>query len=121
MINVGLLYSNYEANPITNNSLNINAVSGTLTKTYRDSFFKRFQKNSVSEHFYFRENCPSRVIYKDYDYKPGYEEYDNCYYKLKEIVVLQVMLCSDENFLVEAIDKEDYDRMFANESKEVRD
>ena len=40
------------------------------------------------------------------------------YYKLKEIVVLQVMLCSDKDFLVEAIDKEDYDKMFANELKE---
>ena len=118
---MGLLYSNYEANPITNNSLNINAVSGTLTKTYRDSFFKRFHKNSVSEHFYFRENCPSRVIDQSYYYNVGYEEYGNYYYKLKEIVVLQVMLCSDDDFLVEAIDKEDYDKMFANDSKEVSD
>lgn len=112
MVNMGLLYSNYEANPVTNNTLN--AVSGTLTKTYRDSYFTRIKMQSVNEHFYFRESKPSRVIDKNYSYITNYEECDGRYYKLKEIVVLQVMLCSDENFLVEAIDKEDYDRMFAN-------
>lgn len=121
---MGLLYSSYEANPVTNNSLNINAVSGTLTKTYKDSYFVRFSKNSVCEHFYFREKNPSRVIdngYSDIDYRYNseYEEYDHRYYKLKEIVVLQVMLCSDDNFLVEAIDKEDYYKMLGiTEEKE---
>ena len=113
---MGLLYSNYEANPVTNNSLNINAVSGTLTKTYEGSYFRRFSKDSVCEHFYFREEKPSRVIGKGYfdsgyRYNSEYEGYNNMYYKLKEIVILQVMLCSNDDFLVEAIDKEVYYKM----------
>lgn len=109
---MGLLYSSYEANPVTNNSLNINAVSGTLTKTYKDSYFMRFSKDSVCEHFYFREEKPSRVIDKsDYRCDSKYEKYGHSYYKLKEIVVLQIMLCSNDDFLVEAIDKEDYYKM----------
>lgn len=112
---MGLLYSNYEANPVTNNSLNINAVSGTLTKTYKDSYFTRFSKDSICEHFYFREKKPSRIIDKSNcinasEYN-SYERYNFVYYKLKEIVILQVMLCSNDDFLVEAIDKEDYHKM----------
>lgn len=113
---MGLLYSNYECNPVTNNSLKINAVSGTLTKTYKKSFFVRFTKNSTMENFYFRENKPSRIIKSSsssFHIKGDNEEYYNgSYYELKEIVVLQIMLCSDDNYLVEAIDKEDYDEMF---------
>lgn len=109
---MGLLYSHYEANPVTNNSLKINAVSGTLTKTYKDSYFVRFQEGSIMEHFYFREEKPSRIISKSSHYNYGYENYNDYYYKLKEIVVLQVMLCADDNYLLEAINKEDYDAMF---------
>ena len=71
---MGLLYSNYEANPTTNNNLHINAVLGTLTKTYKDSYFARFQKGSDCEHFYFKESCPSRIVDKDYLYNDGYKE-----------------------------------------------
>lgn len=119
---MGLLYSNYECNPVTNNSINnslkINAVSGTLTKTYKESYFARFGMNSVMEHFYFREDKPSRILRSrsssgNYREK-NEEEYKYRYYELKEIIVLQIMLCSDNNYLVEAIDKEDYDKMFEN-------
>ena len=113
---MGLLYSNYECNPVTHNSLKINAVSGTLTKTYKDSYFKRFEKDSACEHFYFRENKPSRIIKSDSNYFSNCDEcYNDRYFKLKEIVVLQVMLCSDNNYLVEAIDKKDYDELFCEE------
>ena len=109
---MGLLYSNYECNPVTNNSLKMNAISGTLTKTFKDSYFARFEQNSASEHFYFREDGPSRILRVE-DYCFGKCEcYDYKFYELKEIVVLQVMLCSDKNYLVEAIDKEDYDKIF---------
>jgi len=108
---MGLLYSNY--NVENNNSLNINAVSGTLVKTYYQSYFKRFQKGSACEHFYFRENKPSRIVdSKDYEYTEYYR-YEE--YKLKEIVVLQIMLCADNNYLVEAIDKSIFENMFRKE------
>ena len=65
---MGLLYSHYETNPITNNNLKINAVSGTLTKTFYKSYFMRFAKGSEVEDFYFRENKPSRIITKRNEY-----------------------------------------------------
>lgn len=115
---MGLLYSHYEANPVTNNNLKINAVNGTLTKTYKDSYFTRFSKDSICEHFYFREKKPSRIIDSGYHYNSEYEEYNDMYYKLKEIVILQVMLCSDDDFLVEAIDKENYEKIFLDNKGE---
>ena len=89
---MGLLYSHYEANPTTN--IKVNAVSGTLIKTFRKSFFKRFHMNSITAKCVFDENNPSLGDYS------------------KEIVVLQIMLCGDNEFLAELIYKEDYDEMF---------
>lgn len=93
---MGILYSHYEANPKTN--LNINAVSGTLTKTFKDSYFVRFEKGSRMEDCYFDEN----YCYRDNENQT----------KKIEIIVLQVMLCGDGSYLVEAIDKEKYEKMF---------
>lgn len=119
---MGLLYNHYEANPVTNNSLKINAVSGTLTKTYKDSYFIRFQKGSPMEHFYFREDRPSRIINKRGTYqnikREDEERYDGNFYTLKEIIVLQVMLMNEDNYLVEAIDKENYEKMFLDNKGE---
>ena len=87
---MGLLYSKYVANPTINT--NINAVSGTLQKTLRNSFFKRFHMNSTMADYVFDTQ------------KLG--QYS------KEIVVLQIMLCGEKEFLMEAIYKEDYDKIF---------
>lgn len=94
---MGLLYSHYEANQ------KINAVSGTLTKTFKDSYFVRLKKGSQMEREYFNDNHRYR--------RSGYRE-------KTDIVVLQVMLISEENYIVEAIDKEDYEKMFKSESGE---
>ena len=96
---MGLLYSHYEANPKTN--LNINAVSGTLTKTFKDSYFVRFEEGSRMEDTYFDEN---------YSYRLNRDRTEKI-----EIIVLQVMLCGDHSYLVEAIDKEKYEKMFEKE------
>lgn len=53
---MGLLYSNYQANPTTN--IRVNAVSGTLVKTFRKSFFKRFHMNSDTAKHVFDEKNP---------------------------------------------------------------
>lgn len=122
---MGLLYTNNECSPVTNNTLRINAVSGTLTKTYRDSFFTRISEGSTAEHFYFRGEKPSRIVsarakygnsQRDYE-----EEYNNGYYVLEEIVVLQVMLCGDKTYLIEAIDKSAYEAMFNTPIKNERE
>lgn len=97
---MGLLYSHYEANQ------KINAVSGTLTKTFRDSYFVRFKKGSQME----REYLNDKRCYRRDDYSTK-----------TDIVVLQVMLMSEENYIVEAIDKEKYEKMFEMETSEDND
>ena len=87
---MGLLYSHYEANPTTK----INAVSGTLVKTFRKSFFKRFHMNSTMAKYIFDTHKP-RLSYDD-----------------GEIIVLQTMLCGEGEFLAEIMYKEDYDELF---------
>lgn len=87
---MGLLYSHYEANPTTN----VNAVSGTLRKTLRKSFFKRFHIKSTMADYVFDNK------------KPRLKDGGN------EIVVLQIMLCGDNEFLTELIYKEDYEEIF---------
>lgn len=92
---MGLLVSHYEANPITNNNIRIDAVSGTLTKTFRESYFVRFQRGSKMECYYLTEDIAKNT-------------------KGKEIIILQIMLAFDNNYIVEVINKEDYDKMFNN-------
>ena len=121
---MGLFYDNYQTNykPTTNNNinnkLNINAISGTLVKTYKDSYIVRFQKGSPMENFYFDELQPRKIMDRTKDrYLFKYdEEYDDWYYKLKDVVVLQVMLMSDNGYLVEAMDRDKFDEMFQIEN-----
>lgn len=87
---MGLLYSNYQANPTTN--LNVNAVSGALTKTFRNSYFVRYHMYSKLAEVYLDGKNP-------------------------HYVVVQTMLCGDKEFLSEVIDKKDYDEMFEAEEK----
>ena len=89
---MGLLYSHYEANPTTN--VKMNAVSGTLVKTFRKSFFKRFHMKSNMADYIFNTNKP-RLSYDG-----------------EEIIVLQTMLCGEGEFLAEIMYKEDYDELF---------
>lgn len=61
--------------------LNFNSVSGTLIKSHADSIITRFHMNSPMAEKVFHEKNP-----KCND---------------KDIIVLQVMLCGDKEFLVE--------------------
>lgn len=99
---MGLLYSNYIANPTTD--IKVNAVNGTLTKTLKKSFFKRFHmKSNMADYIFATEN-------------PSLE--DKRYYNTKEIVVLQIMLCGDGEMLAEIIYKDDYEEIFKNNEEE---
>ena len=90
---MGLLYSKYVANPTI--TTQINAVSGTLQKTLRKSFFKRFHMNSsLAEEIFGKQ----RIYGKD-------------------IVVLQIMLCGEKEFLMEAIYEKDYEELFKKEGE----
>lgn len=79
----------------SNQSLNINAVSGTILKTYRNSFILRFHMSSETAHKLF-DNYP---VLKKGNYN-------------RPVVVLQVMICGDKEFLAEVMWKEDFDKLF---------
>lgn len=100
---MGLLYS--EANPTMNT--NINAVSGTITKTFRKSYFVNYEFGSYLAKGLFDKERPNLGSYSDWGYKRG-----------KEVIVLQTMLCGDGRLISEVINKEDYDEMFNNGSEE---
>jgi len=69
-----------------------NAVSGTLVKSADKSKFVRFHQSSYLAEYFF-----------DIDKPTNKGRYSN---DSKEIVVLQVMLCGNEQFLVEYLEVE---------------
>lgn len=106
---MGLLYSNYEANPITNNNIRFNSVSGTLVKTFRKSYFVTCKFGSYLAQGLFDEDKPNL----------GYE-YNFRYCNGREVVVLQIMLCSEDRLLIEVINKDDYEEMFKIETNNCK-
>lgn len=91
------MFNRYDvSNPQT---VNINAVSGTIVKNYKDSFILRFHMKSEMAELVFDINPRLKTgTYRGSEYKP--------------IVVLQVMLCGEQQFLAEIMWKEDFDKMF---------
>ena len=91
------MFNSYNvSNPQT---VNINAVSGTIVKNYKDSFILRFHmKSAMADTILDKNPRLQKGNYRDSEYKP--------------IVVLQVMLCGDQELLAEVMWKEDFDKMF---------
>jgi len=77
------------------NNITFNSVAGTLVKSTKNSKFIRFHMNSGMADTFFNKQRP----YID----KSYEKYsrDNV-----DIDVLQVMLCGDNQLLVEYVEKE---------------
>lgn len=72
-------------------NINFNAVSGTLLKSCSESKITRFHMKSKRADCFFNLDKPkNRANYNS----------------SKEIVVLQVMLCGDQELLVEYVEKE---------------
>ena len=91
------MFNSYNvSNPQT---VNINAVSGTIIKNYKDSFILRF---------HMRSNMATTI----FDRKPSLKEDSSYNSKYKPIVVLQVMLCGEQELLAEVMWKEDFDKMY---------
>lgn len=90
-------------------SIQINAVSGTIVKNYKDSFILRFNMKSA---------MAERVldIKPTLDCKNKYGSSDKV-----PVVVLQVMLCGNQELLAEVMWKEDFDKLYEHkvESEET--
>lgn len=85
---------------LNSQTVNINAVSGTIVKNYKDSFILRFHMKS---------EMAGLVL----DQEPRLKrKNERGYWEEEPVVVLQVMLCGDQEFLAEVMWKEDFDKMF---------
>ena len=88
------MFNNYN----TNTNVKINAVTGTIVKNYKDSFFKCFHINSnMADHVFDTEN--PYLMFRG---------------NKKPIVLLQTMLCSDERVICEIMWKTDFEKLFEN-------
>jgi hypothetical protein len=85
------MFNNYSV-PQT---VHINAACGTIVKNYQDSFILRFHmKSTMAEQLLCKE--------------PGLKHH--C--EFRPVVVLQVMLCGEQEFLAEVMWKDDFDKIF---------
>ena len=89
-------------------TVNINAVGGTIVKNYKDSFILRFHmKSEMADVLFSKEPQLLKEIIKHGEYPNHWEE------KIKKpVVVLQVMLCGEQELLAEVMWKEDFDKTF---------
>ncbi|SDW49019.1 hypothetical protein SAMN05216391_10926 [Lachnospiraceae bacterium KHCPX20] len=93
------MFNSYNvSNPQT---VNINAVSGTIVKNYKDSFILRF---------YMKSKMAENLL----DKKPRLQKHSG----YESVVVLQVMLCGEQEFLAEVMWKEDFDKMYESQESE---
>lgn len=89
-------------------SIKINAVSGTIVKNYKDSFMLRFHMESEIANILLNKNPQLvRRIENRGEYPRNWEEK-----VIQPVVVLQVMLCGEQELLAEVMWKEDFDKMF---------
>lgn len=95
-------------------NLKINACSGGIYKTYKESWFINFHLDSIlSNKILRKEGCyyrPGHGYSTDkYDLvnrdKRGLEE-------VKEVEILQMIICGDKEVIAEVILKEDFEKYF---------
>lgn len=100
------MFNSYNvSNPQT---VNINAVSGTIVKNYKDSFILRF--NMLSETARLILSKEPELVRRIIKHRDNYNDWEE---KIKEpVVVLQVMLCGEQELLAEVMWKEDFDKMY---------
>lgn len=95
-------------------NLKINACSGGIYKTYKESWFINFSLNSNMAGKIFRK--------KGCYYRPGYgystDKYDlvnsgnKGLEEVKEVEILQMVICGDKEVIAELILKEDFEKYF---------
>lgn len=112
------MFDSYSRNSYNNpQTVNINAVSGTFVKNYKDSFMLRFHmKSEMANVLLDKEPKLLKETIKHGEYPHTWEE------KVKKpVVVLQVMLCGEQELLAEVMWKEDFDKMFEPQESEGKE
>ena len=91
-----------------NTNVKINACSGGIYKTYKESWFEYLHLNSNK----------ATVLFKEYEDIDRYSYYIRQY---EDVVVLQMILTANENFVIaELIRQEDFDKYFERKVEEER-
>lgn len=81
-------------------NLKINACSGGIYKTYKESWFEYLRLNSSR----------AEILFKDYE---NINDYIYSIRKYKDFVILQMILTANENYvIVELIRQEDFEKYF---------
>ena len=106
------MFDNYN-NTKTINDLKINACSGGIYKTYRESWFKAVHLKSELMK-YLSDSTRIRYYAKKDDYMIGdyYKNgfYTNYYREAKPITILQMVICGEMEVIAEIIYTEDLDK-----------
>ena len=109
-----MMFDNYN-NSKTINNLKIQACSGGIYKSFRESWFVRFHLNSV-------------LMEKLSDFsKVKYSKCNNKYYNhwrdysedAKSVVVLQMVICGEMEVIAEIIYEEDLDKYFDEQQRHM--
>lgn len=96
------MFNSYNAG---DTNIKLTACSGGIYKTYKESWFKRFNLNSVLADKLFRYVNESSIYTNDKD-------------NIDEIIVLQMILCGDMEVIAELINKKDFEKYFNKEISE---
>lgn len=110
--------TSYHAGDVTN-TLKINACSGGIYKTYKESWFERFNLNSEKADKLFN-NCAMYNVrtgefhnhYYEYNHSYGGPNYDKPKNETKEVIILQMVICGDMEVIAEIIKKDDFEKYF---------
>lgn len=107
------MFNNYRGGDVTN-TLKINACSGGIYKTYKESWFNRFHLNSpLSDELFRKEKCFYNVRSNKYgtnkwDLKDKYDNNDEK--NIYEVVILQMVICGDMEVIAEIMLKQDFEK-----------
>ena len=114
------MFNNYNAG---DTNIKLTACSGGIYKTYKESWFKRFNLNSVlADKLFRKENCFYNKRTNKFGTAICYVNESSIYTNDKddidEIIVLQMILCGDMEVIAELINKKDFEKYFNKEISE---
>ena len=111
------MFNTYQGGDI-NNTLKINACSGGIYKTYKESWFKKFHLDSQLANELFNHNSYMKITTGEFYTKFGSIDYEQPEHKTVEVVILQMIICGDMEVIAELIKKEDFDKYFEKKVEE---
>lgn len=105
------MFNTYNAGDVRTN-LKINACSGGIYKTYKESWFKRFHlQSNLAETLFRKSKCFYNEQSNEYTTTVPYLETKN----FSEVILLQMIICGEMEVIAELILKEDLEKYFENE------